>query len=115
MVGAVRAWMGAPAVAAAATHVPVQKHAPLSLPPALTFMLTTKMNLGNIHARAVLFVVAEGISATGGLDAVLGKVLGRPRDAPTAVVRMMLPVGLLSSAVNNTPIVVMSLPVIVSW
>ncbi|MCB9598694.1 MAG: SLC13 family permease [Sandaracinaceae bacterium] len=64
---------------------------------------------------AALFVVAAGVRETGGLDAVLRRVLGRPRRLAEAQLRMMLPVAAVSSLVNNTPVVAMMVPVVVDW
>ncbi|MBX3275739.1 MAG: SLC13 family permease [Sandaracinaceae bacterium] len=64
---------------------------------------------------AALFVVAAGVRETGGLDALLRRVLGRPRTLASALVRMMLPVSVVSSLINNTPIVAMMVPVVADW
>lgn len=50
-----------------------------------------------------MFVVAQGISATGGMDWLVTKVLGTPRNNSVALVRMMVATCLFSSFVNNTP------------
>ena len=52
---------------------------------------------------ATLFVVAAGISATGGLDWYMGKLLGRPRTIAGAQLRLMLPIALVSGFLNNNP------------
>jgi di/tricarboxylate transporter len=64
---------------------------------------------------AVLFVVAAGVEATGGLDWIAGRVLGRPRTAAAAQVRMMAPVAGASAVLNNTPVVAMMLPIVQDW
>jgi di/tricarboxylate transporter len=63
----------------------------------------------------VLFVVAAGIRETGGMSWIASRVLGRPRSVSGAQVRMALPVALMSSVMNNTPLVAMMLPVISDW
>mmetsp|Transcript_26287 Transcript_26287/g.73769 ORF Transcript_26287/g.73769 Transcript_26287/m.73769 type:complete len:599 (+) Transcript_26287:550-2346(+) len=63
----------------------------------------------------VLFPVAEGISQTGGLDALFAYLLGKPSTLLMAQVRMMVPVALLSAFLNNTPIVALLVPLIFSW
>ena len=59
---------------------------------------------------ATLFVVAAGISATGGLDWYMGKLLGRPRTIAGAQLRLMLPIALVSGFLNNTPVVAVDNP-----
>lgn len=63
---------------------------------------------------AVLFVVATAIS-TAGVDDFVGTLLGRPTTVPTALLRLVIPVIALSSFVNDTPIVVIMLPVVTAW
>ncbi|GMH35609.1 hypothetical protein BSKO_03477 [Bryopsis sp. KO-2023] len=64
---------------------------------------------------AVLFVVAAGISETGGLDHVFGRLLGRPRSTASAMIRMMLPIAIVSAFMNNTPVVAIMIPIINTW
>jgi di/tricarboxylate transporter len=64
---------------------------------------------------AVLFVVAAGIEATGALDRPIRRLLGQPSSVGKAQLRMMLPMALLSSVLNNTPVVAMLLPTIQDW
>jgi di/tricarboxylate transporter len=63
----------------------------------------------------VLFVVAAAIRETGGMSWIVSRVLGRPRTVTGAQVRMALPVALMSSVMNNTPLVAMMLPVVSDW
>ena len=63
----------------------------------------------------VLFVVAEGISKTGALDWYLGKLLGHPKTAAEAQLRLMIPIGIVSAFLNNTPIVVVMIPIVQKW
>jgi di/tricarboxylate transporter len=62
-----------------------------------------------------LFVVAAGLAETGGMMVIAEKLLGQPRTIAGAQLRMMTPVALLSGFMNNTPIVVMYLPIINDW
>ena len=62
-----------------------------------------------------LFVVAEGISKTGALDWYMGKLLGRPKTAASAQVRLMLPIAVVSAFLNNTPVVVVMIPIVQKW
>jgi di/tricarboxylate transporter len=62
-----------------------------------------------------LFIVAEGISRTGALDWYLGKLLGRPKTAAGAQIRLMIPIAIVSAFLNNTPIVVVMIPIVQKW
>jgi len=62
-----------------------------------------------------LFVVAAGISATGGLDWYMGKVLGKPRTVGGAQLRLMLPIACVSGFLNNTPVVAIMIPIVLRW
>jgi len=62
-----------------------------------------------------LFVVAAGLSDTGGVAAIAQRILGRPKTVVGAQLRMMVPVSLMSGFMNNTPIVAMYLPIISDW
>lgn len=64
---------------------------------------------------AVLFVVAAGLTETGGMSFVIDRLLGRPRSSRDAQLRMMLPVAGFSAMLNNTPVVAMFIPVINDW
>ena len=63
----------------------------------------------------VLFVVAAGIQVTGGLDWYMGKLLGRPNSIPSAQARLMLPIMFVSAFLNNTPVVVVMIPIVMKW
>ena len=64
---------------------------------------------------ATLFVVAAGISATGGLDWYMSKLLGKPRTIAGAQVRLMVPIALVSGFLNNTPVVAVMIPIVQRW
>ncbi|MBI1337207.1 MAG: SLC13 family permease [Phycisphaera sp.] len=64
---------------------------------------------------AVLFVVVSGMTQTGALAMLVTPMLGRPKSAVGAQLRLMFPVALLSAFLNNTPIVAMFLPVVSDW
>jgi di/tricarboxylate transporter len=74
-------------------------------------------NFGNegVLAIAVLYVVAAGLTETGGMSLIADRMLGRPRASASAPLRVMAPVAALSSVVNNTPIVAMFLPIVQDW
>ncbi|KIZ06533.1 hypothetical protein MNEG_1421 [Monoraphidium neglectum] len=71
-------------------------------------------NTGVLTVMA-LFIVAEGVSQTGGLDILLNKVLGSASSVFWAQTRMMLPVMIASAFLNNTPIVALLIPILLSW
>ena len=62
-----------------------------------------------------LYVVAAGLRETGGVHLIAGKLLGRPKGLLSAQLRLMIPVGLLSGLMNNTPLVAMYLPILGDW
>lgn len=64
---------------------------------------------------AGMFVVAAGMHASGAIDLLVNNVLGRPKTVRSALSRMFFPVALLSSFLNNTPVVATMIPAIYSW
>ena len=64
---------------------------------------------------AALFVVAAGLTETGAVELVAERMLGRPATERRAVVRLTLPAALLSSVMNNTPVVAMLVPIVGDW
>jgi len=64
---------------------------------------------------AAMFIVAAAIRASGGVDLVVERVLGRPRGTRAALVRLMLPVVSLSAFLNNTPVVATMIPAVSQW
>jgi di/tricarboxylate transporter len=64
---------------------------------------------------AALFVVAAGLTETGGVNLATERLLGRPKGVARAQLRLMLPVASLSAFLNNTPVVAMFLPVVGEW
>jgi di/tricarboxylate transporter len=64
---------------------------------------------------ATMFIVATGLSATGGMSLITAPLLGRPRSTLDAQIRLMLPVTALSAFLNNTPLVAMFMPVVNDW
>lgn len=61
---------------------------------------------------ALLYVVATGLHETRAVSVLTERMLGRPRTARQAQLRMTTPIAGLSAFVNNTPIVAMFLPVL---
>ena len=64
---------------------------------------------------AALFIVAAGLERTGGLEKLARVVLGHPRGETGAILRLTVPVALMSSVMNNTPIVAMYLAIVRDW
>ncbi|KAI3433730.1 hypothetical protein D9Q98_003538 [Chlorella vulgaris] len=63
----------------------------------------------------VLFMVAQGLSSTGGADFIITKLLGTPKDTMLAQVRMCLVTAVFSSFVNDTPVFCIMLPIVLTW
>lgn len=64
---------------------------------------------------ACMFVVAAGVHASGGVDMLVSRVLGRPKGVRGALARIFAPVVLLSGFLNNTPVVATMIPAIHAW
>ena len=64
---------------------------------------------------AVLFIVAHGLSTSGVLSQFSQYLLGKPKSIVAAQIRLMLPVALFSSVLNNTPVVAMTIPIVSDW
>ena len=64
---------------------------------------------------AVLFVVADGLQRTGAFAYLGTRLLGTPSGTTSAQLRTMLPAGLLSAFLNNTPVVALMMPIISDW
>ena len=92
---------------------------------ALTFLLScgvldTKQALGGFANEGlitvgVLFIVATGLRETGGMAWLAQRLLGRPARLVSAQARMMIPAAVMSSFMNNTPLVAMLVPVVIDW
>lgn len=64
---------------------------------------------------AAMFVIAAGVHASGGIDLLVNHVLGRPRSVAAAILRIGVPVSLLSGFLNNTPVVATMIPALKRW
>jgi len=60
----------------------------------------------------ILFVVVAGLVQTGAMELVAGPIVGQPKTARSALLRLLTPVSLLSAFLNNTPVVAMFMPVV---
>ncbi|MEZ6063432.1 MAG: SLC13 family permease [Planctomycetaceae bacterium] len=64
---------------------------------------------------AVLFVVADGLQRTGALAWIGMRLLGTPKGRVSAQLRAMVPAAMLSSVLNNTPVVALMMPILSDW
>lgn len=64
---------------------------------------------------AILFLVAAGTKESGAIYLAVNWLLRRPRNVGTAQATLMLPVAGLSAFLNNTPLVLMLIPVVSEW
>lgn len=64
---------------------------------------------------AALFIVAAGLRETGALHLAVTRLLGANTSLRAALARLMFPVAAISGFVNNTPIVAMLMPDVLSW
>jgi Na+/H+ antiporter NhaD/arsenite permease-like protein len=109
-----REWAGTDLVLLAGTTVLMTLSAVSDKFPAPRQMAAEFGNEGLITV-AVLFVIAAGLTETGGMSLVTARLLGRPRSVAGAQMRMMLPVAAISAFLNNTPVVAMFVPVVNDW
>jgi di/tricarboxylate transporter len=68
-----------------------------------------------LHTVALLFVVAAALRASGSLRTLSSRFLKSASGPHAAVLRLTIPVALLSSVLNNTPIVAMLIPEVRDW
>jgi di/tricarboxylate transporter len=64
---------------------------------------------------AVLYILAAAAARTGLLQPLVASTLGRRRSVRGGLGRLLPPVGLASSVLNNTPIVAMLVPEVGNW
>jgi len=62
-----------------------------------------------------LFIVANGLNETGVVQWMSRNLLGRPGSTAGAQLRLMFPAALLSAFINNTPVVAMLVPAVITW
>ena len=63
----------------------------------------------------VMFVVVAGLTYTGVLHWMVKNMLGRPKDYKRALLRLMIPVAVLSPFLNTTTVVAMFVGVVKMW
>lgn len=65
---------------------------------------------------AILFIVSEGIRQTGGINYMARLLLPRKKvPVKNIITRIFFPVSFLSAFLNNTPIVIITAPIIKKW
>ncbi|HLT63022.1 MAG TPA: SLC13 family permease, partial [Pseudohongiella sp.] len=86
----------------------------------VTGILTPSETLGGFSNSglvtvAAMFAVAAGLHASGGIDLLVNRLLGKPKTTQGAIVRLLMPVIPLSAFLNNTPVVATMIPAISAW
>mmetsp|Transcript_31488 Transcript_31488/g.93900 ORF Transcript_31488/g.93900 Transcript_31488/m.93900 type:complete len:792 (-) Transcript_31488:2155-4530(-) len=71
-------------------------------------------NTGLLSVMA-LFAVAAGVARTGGLERIIRWTTGREKHHTLLLVRMLGPVMIASAFLNNTPIVSVLIPIVMTW
>jgi di/tricarboxylate transporter len=64
---------------------------------------------------AALYIVVAGVRETGAMAWISQRVFGHPRTLLAAQARLMAATAVLSSVINNTPVVAMFIPVAQDW
>ena len=70
---------------------------------------------GSVVVIGVLFVVVAGLTYTGVLQWIVKNLLGQPKTYSKAIVRLMLPVTVLSSFLSNTTVVALFVNIVKIW
>lgn len=76
---------------------------------------TAGFSANSVVTIGVLFVVVAGLVHSGVIQCIVKYVLGVPGSYPKAIVRLMLPVALLSSFLSNTTVVALFMNVVKVW
>ncbi|BCX81718.1 hypothetical protein MIT9_P1296 [Methylomarinovum caldicuralii] len=69
----------------------------------------------SVATVALMYVLVAGIRETGGVETIVRHLLGRPRHPAGTLLRVVLPVWLLSAFLNNTPVVTTFIPAVLTW
>jgi len=64
---------------------------------------------------AALYILARAVEKTGLLTPLVNGVMGSAGSGRAALTRLVVPAGLASAFLNNTPIVAMLIPVVLAW
>ena len=70
---------------------------------------------GSVIVIGVLFVVVAGLMHTGVLQCIVRYLLGSPNSYSKAVIRLMMPVAVLSSFLSNTTVVALFVNIVKIW
>lgn len=86
----------------------------------ITGCLKAEDALGGFSSSTVvvvgtLFVVVAGLDATGVLHWVVTHLLGQPKSYGMAILRLMIPVAVLSALLSNTTVVALFIKVVKMW
>ncbi len=86
----------------------------------VTGVLDAKEALSGFSSKSVvvigvLFVVVSGLTHTGVLQWIVKHLLGQPNSYAKAVVRLMMPVAVLSSFLSNTTVVALFVNIVKMW
>lgn len=86
----------------------------------ITGILDTKEAFGGFSSESVLvlgmlFVVIAGLTYTGVLNWIVKNMMGMPKTLSGAIVRLMLPVAVLSSLLSNCTVVALFINVVKIW
>lgn len=86
----------------------------------VTNVLTIPEALGGFSSSSVvtvgvLFIVVSGLAYTGVIQLIAKYLLGKPKNYPSAIVRLMLPVAAMSAFLSNTTVVALFIRVVKVW
>ena len=70
---------------------------------------------GSVVVIGVLFVVVAGLTHTGVLQWIVKNLLGQPKSFTKAIIRLMVPVAVLSSFLSNTTVVALFVNIVKMW
>ena len=73
------------------------------------------LSSSSVVVIAVLFIVVAGLTYTGVLHWIVKNLLGLPKRWSSAVLRLMLPVAILSSFLSNTTVVALFIGIVKMW
>ena len=73
------------------------------------------LSSSSVVVVAVLFIVVAGLTYTGVLHWIVKNLLGQPKRWSSAVLRLMLPVAILSSFLSNTTVVALFIGIVKMW
>lgn len=82
------------------------------LTPAETFSGFSNPAMATVGA---LLVMSAALRDSGAMEATFGRLFGRTRNEAVALLRMIVPISVLSAFLNNTTIVAMMTPVVIDW